>query len=579
MSDVASEQDKEHQDPQQKVAAQAAAQTAKGVFGRRPRRTGDARLTWKLVVALVAAATAAPILFVTSSLLTPTKEVWATLMDAGLLTMIGTTIALLVTVVVASTVMGAALAWLLGRYTFPGHRVFSWLMVLPLAIPAYVSGFVFLGLLDHPGPVQTGLRAVFGDDVWFPQVRSFGLCAAVLVFSYFPYTYFLTRAALKKQAASTYEAARAMGAGPLSAAVRVVLPLTRPTLAIGGALVAMETLTDFATVKYFGVPTLSEGIYRVWIGQYNREAATELAGVVMLFALTLILFEQFARRKARFNQQTGGQTLQPIPLRGSAAAWAVTACVTVTLITVVVPVTQLLVWSGPQGISVLSQSRYWEYVGNTTLISLVAAVLCVFVGLLLASAVRLCGRSSISRLASVATIGYAVPGPVVAIGVLAMSVGLGTVLKHAGLPWASALMTGTFAAVLYAYVVRFLTVAWGPLSASLENQSPTLTSAALALGAKPVEVIRRLYWPTLRPSLAVAFVLVAVDVLKELPIIVLLRPFGFETLAMWVFQRASESQWEAAGPPALTIVAIAMIAVIWAFRGELAAESAGQEKK
>lgn len=553
--------------------------TAQGAILRRWRRSGDARPTWQAVVAVIAVAVISPVAFVTSSLLTPTKEVWATLMDAGLPTMMGTTVALATLVVAASTALGAALAWLLARYTFPGQRVFSWLMVLPLAIPAYVSGFVFLGLLDHPGPVQTALRAGFGDDVWFPEVRSFWLCAAVLVFAYFPYPYIMARAALKTQAASTYDAARAMGAGPLSAAVRVVLPLTRPALVIGGSMVAMETLTDFATVKYFGVPTLSEGIYRVWIGQYDREAATELAGVVMLFAVTLIVCEQWARRRARFTQQTGGQTVRPIRLRGSAAVWAVTACVTVLLVTVVVPVAQLVAWSGFGGAGVAVQGRYWEYLGNTAVVAVIAAVLCVLVGLMLGSAARLSGSPATTVLSRIATVGYAVPGPVVAIGVLAMSVGLGTLLKMLGMPWGSAFMTGTFGAVLYAYVVRFLTAAWGPIQAGLENQSPTLTSAALALGAKPTEVIRRVYWPTLRPSLAVAFVMVAVDVLKELPIIVLLRPFGFETLAMWVFQRASESQWEAAGPPALTIVAVAMIPIIWVFRSELAAESAGQEKK
>ncbi|MGB3594934.1 MAG: ABC transporter permease subunit, partial [Ornithinimicrobium sp.] len=281
--------------------------------GKRVKNTaGDGRRPWQLVVLALAVLTTVPVLLVVGSLLTPDAATWSFLVDLGLTSMVLTTLALVLVVVTGSIVMGAGLAWLVGRYRFPGQRWFSWLLVLPLAVPAYVMGFAYIGLLDHPGPIQTGLRQVFGPDVWFPEVRSFGACALVLIIALYPYPYILARAALREQSSTTYDAARALGAGPLTAARLVVLPLARPSLAAGGLLVAMETLTDFATVQYFNVQTVSVGIHQVWVGMYNRVAASELAGVVLMFAVLVLAFERIGRGGARFHQQGGGgRSLEP----------------------------------------------------------------------------------------------------------------------------------------------------------------------------------------------------------------------------------------------------------------------------
>ena len=539
---------------------------------RRRRRQGDGRRAWRLVVLAVAALVVLPVALVAAALLTPTADVWSFLWDTGLAAMLANTVGLMVAVVAGTLVLGAGLAWLVGRYRFPGQRWFSWLLVLPLAVPAYVLGFVYVGLLDHPGPVQTALRAWLGPDVWFPPVRSFPMAVAVLSLAFYPYVYLLARAALTEQSATTYEAARVLGQGPLRAGLRVVLPMARPSLAAGAALVAMETLTDYATVQYFNVETVSVGIYRVWNGMYDRVAATELASLVLLFALAVIAMERLARGRARYHQQGGGRRVEPVQLSGRTAWAATAACAAVVGVTFVVPVVQLVAWSSVSTLQATGgglDARYLSYLANSLTVAALAAAGCALLAVLVASATRLGGGRSTRSLARLATVGYAVPGPVVAIGVLAMLAAVDAVLDAVGLPWGGVLVTGTLAGLLYAYVVRFLALGYNSVDASLEKLAPTITDAALTLGAGPRRVVRRIHLPLVRSGVGVALVLVAVDALKELPIVLLLRPFGFETLAVWVYQLASESRWELAGLPALTIVVIALVPVVLLFRRTL----------
>lgn len=514
-----------------------------------------------------------PVALVAASVLTPDTEVWAFLWRTDLLEMVTTTVALLVLVVALTSVLGGGLAWLVGHYRFPGQRAFSWLLVLPLAVPAYVLGFVYVALLDHPGPVQTALRRVFGDDVWFPQVRSLPTAVLVLSLAFYPYVYLLARAALREQSATTYEAARMLGAGPVRAAVRVVLPLARPSLAAGAALVAMETLTDYATVQYFNVETVSVGVSRIWNGMYDRAAATELASLVLVFAVVVIALERAARGRARYHQQGGGaRPIDPVRLRGWRAAAATGTCLAVVVVTFVTPVLQLAAWSsaaalrsGDSGID----PRYLQYLTNSLVVAGTTAAACGAVAVTVTSASRLGGGAGTRSLVRLATVGYAVPGPVVAIGVLIMVAALDDLLDALGLPGGGVLVTGTLVGLVYAYVVRFLALSVSSVDASLEKLTPSMTGAALTLGAAPRRVVRRVHLPLVRSGLGVALVLVAVDALKELPIVLLLRPFGFETLAVWVYRLASESHWEMAGLPALTIVAVALVPVVLLFRPTL----------
>jgi iron(III) transport system permease protein len=544
--------------------------TGRPIAGGGRSRVHDGRRAWLFVTLLVAVAVVLPVGLVGASILSPSVDVWAQLWRTDLPEMLVTTVGLMLGTVAGTVVVGASLAWLVGRYRFPGQRAFSWLLVLPLAMPAYVLGFVYVGLLDHPGPVQTTLRGWFGQDVWFPEVRSFPLAVVVMTLALYPYVYLLARAALREQSASTYEAARVLGQGPLAAARRVVLPLARPSLAAGAALVAMETLTDYATVQYFNVTTVSVGISQVWNGMYDRNAAAELASLVLLFAVAVIAFERLARGRARYTQDgAGARPVENVRLHGWRAWCAAAACTAVIAVTFAIPLAQLLAWTQPSMLRTAAgglDPRYAGYLGNSLLVAGAAAAVCAVLGVVIASATRLSGDRVTRALARAATVGYAVPGPVVAVGVLLLTAAGASALDTLGLPGARVLATGTVGALVYAYVVRFLALGYNSVDASLEKLPPSLTSAALTLGARPRAVVRRVHLPLVRSGVGVAVVLVAVDALKELPVVLLLRPFGFETLAVWVFQLASESRWEQAGLPALTIVAVAVLPVVLLFR-------------
>jgi iron(III) transport system permease protein len=514
----------------------------------------------------------APVLAVVVGVVTAGSAPWSRVGGSGWAGLLGSTLALLALVLLGSVALGGGLAWLTTAYRFPGRRWLQWLLVLPTAVPAYVLGLVWSSLLSYPGPVQSSWRAVLGDETPFPPVRTLPVAAAVLVLTLYPYVYLLARVAFRSTAATPYGAARTLGLSPLQAARRVVLPLARPSLAAGGLLVSLEVLSDFATVQYFGVDTLSVGIYRVWRGQFDRPAATVLALLVLLLALALLAGERLLRRGARYSPAVRDTTPMPaVRLTGCRAFAATAACSTVLLLAVVVPLVTLLVWSsttplrGPGGsldLTVLAAA------GNSVLLAAQAAAVVVVVSLLLVHASRVDRRKRV-RLGVQATVsGYAVPGPVLAIGALLVLAAGREALDALGVPGGAGLVTGSVAAVLLVYTARFLALGFITTDARLSSVSPSLTSAALSLGARPRRVLTRVHLPLARSGTAVAAVLVAVDALKELPIVLLLRPFGFDTLAVRVWQLAADSRYEMAGLPALAIVVVAMVPVVLLFRGD-----------
>jgi iron(III) transport system permease protein len=512
----------------------------------------------------------APVAAVAMGAIVPDTEVWRHLWATRLPEMIATTVGLLVAVAAGTFMLGTGLAWLVSAYSFPGRRALSWLLVLPLAMPSYVLGFVFLALLDFPGPVQTAWRALAGPDAWFPEVRSIPGAALVLSLALYPYVYLLARGALREQAGRTLEAARVLGLSRLRAARRVVLPLARPSIAAGLALVMMETLTDFATVQYFNVQTVSVGVYRVWRGMFDRDAAGELAAVVLLFAVAVLLIERALRGRARFHQ-SGGRPhgLEAEQLTGW-RAWAATAtCAGVLLAAFGLPVLQLLAWAWQPAVrsaEPLLDPRFIGYLGNSALLAAIAAGAAVAAGLLVSHASRLSGERRVQRAAQLVTLGYAVPGPVVAVGVLLVLVALDGPVSALGLPGTRALATGTIIGVVYAYVTRFIAVGYNSVDSSFEKVPPSTTMSALTLGAVPRRVLIRVHIPLARAGIGVGLALVAIDALKELPMILLLRPFGFDTLSVWVWQLAAESRWQDAALPALVIVAAATVPVLLLFR-------------
>ncbi|TKV28519.1 iron ABC transporter permease [Arthrobacter sp. NamB2] len=548
---------------------------------RRVRTYGVGRPGWSALVIAVAVVIATPVLAV---VLDGVGSIGDSAPPRGLAGMVLTTLALMLGVGAGSLVVGGGLAWLVTAYRFPLRNLLVWLLVLPLAMPAYVLGFIFLSVFDVAGPVQSFLRSVFGAGVWVPEVRSLPAAVLVMSLSLYPYVYLLARSALIEQSAGTYDAARTLGASRGRALRRVLLPLARPSLAAGLALVMMETLTDFATVQYFNVQTVSVGVYLVWKGTFDFHAATQLAVLVLLFAVAVLTGERALRGRARYHQHGGrGQGVQPELLRG-ARGWAATAaCVAALAAGFLIPVAQLLVWAAGQlfsDASALTDARFADYLVNSLVVAGITAAGCVMLSMMIGHAIRLGGGRLVSFAAQLTTFGYAVPGAVVGIGVLLSFAAADDALERAGVPGGTGLVvTGSVLGILYAYVIRFLAPAYQSVSASLEKIPPTVTFSALSLGAAPRRILGRVHFPLARPGVAVALMLVVIDAVKELPIVLLLRPFGFTTTSVWVYELARENFWEKASLPALVIVAVAVVPVFVLVRQTRRNESLGRLAK
>lgn len=530
----------------------------------RPRLPlGAGRPGWSAAVLVVAVLIASPVLAVAvRALLQGGLQ-----LPGGVGGMVLTTLALTVLVALGTAVLGTALAWLVSVHEFPGRRWLSWVLVLPLAMPAYILGFVFLSTFDYAGPVQSSLRAVLGPDLGALPVRSLGGAVVVLVLTLYPYVYLLVRAALSDLAPSAYDAARTLGASPARAFRTVLLPLARPSLAAGLALVTMEVLTDFATVQYFNVRTVSVGVYLTWKGSYDVASAVSLASLVLLFAVAVLGVERALRGGARYHQRGGrGRGLERRALSRPRALAATAACSVVAALAFGLPVVRLVTWawSAIGTDNPLVDDRFADHLTSSVAVALVAAVSCVLVSVVLAHALRLGGGRWVRGAAQVTTFGYAVPGAVVGIGVLAIFAELDRFLD------VGALVTGSVLGILLAYVVRFTAPAYQAVDASFGRIPPTVSASAMTLGAGPTRLLARVHLPLARSGVAVALTLVVVDAVKELPLVLLLRPFGFTTLSVWVYELASENFWERAALPALLIVLVAVVPVALTFRNRAA---------
>jgi iron(III) transport system permease protein len=535
-----------------------------GELPLRRRQRWCALEPWALASGVVALVVATPILVIASSLLTPTLEVWQHLWQTQLPELLGNTLALIGGVGVGVAVVGTGLAWLVTRYRFPGCRVFEWLLILPLAVPAYVIGFVFLGLFDYAGPVQTWLRGLFGRGVWFPDMASYGGVVFVMTCVLYPYVYMLARTAFLEQSGSALEAARTLGVGRLTVFWRVALPLARPSIAAGMLLALMEALADFGLVAMFNYPTFTVAIYRVWFGLFDRVAATELAGLLLMFTMLLYVVERRLRGRARFYQMgSGSRPAVPTSLIGW-KAWAASGIAALVVgVAFVLPVAQLLVWTvgGAE-----YDERYGQFMLNTLAVAGSTALVAVAAAVVVAYGRRL-SRNWLVRLAgSVANMGYALPGSVIAVGVLGplafFDQALDGWLRAVWGVSSGLLLTGSMVGLVFAYVVRFLAVSCQTVEASLVKVTPGMDMAGRSLGAAPGRVLWRIHLPLIRSGLCGAAILVFVDVMKEMPATLLLRPFGYETLAVRVWQLTSEGLWEAAALPALTIVGVGMLPVL-----------------
>ena len=521
---------------------------------------------WTIGAWLVAAVALAPIAVVCSALLSPAGAVFGHLWRTVLGGYVVNTVALAVLAGALAAALGVGCAWVVATRDFPGRRFLSWALMLPLAVPAYVIGYVYTDLLEFAGPVQSGLRAVFGwQGAVLPPIRSLGGASLMLGLVLYPYVYLLARTAFAGQAKALFEAARVLGADRRRAFWGIALPAARPVIAGGVALVMMETVADYGVVEYFGVATFTTGIFRTWLLLGERDAALLLAACLFGLVALLVLGERLARRGRFSNPLAPSGAAGLLPLGGWRGAVASVGVAAPLLLGFVVPVLVLARYAIEVGDPLLGRG-FAAFVQASVSIAGMTAAAAVAVALWLAYCERLSPHPATRIAIGTATLGYALPGAVVAVGVLvpltAIDLALARSLRD-GFGWNTGLLlTGTGAALVFACVVRFLTVAYNACHGGLAQIHLRLDDAARTLGAGPGRVLRQIHAPLLRGSVATASLLVFIDVMKELPATLILRPFNFETLATRVYRLAADERLAEASTAALAIVLVGVVPAI-----------------
>ncbi|MSQ49660.1 MAG: iron ABC transporter permease [Betaproteobacteria bacterium] len=515
-----------------------------------------------------------PILAVLGSVFGPAGDTWAHLARTALGKYVVNTTLLVLLVAVGVVSIGVLSAWLVTAYRFPGQRVLEWALVLPLAMPAYVMAYVYTDSLQFIGPLQTALRVATGwqaREYWFPEIRSVPGAAVILALALYPYVYLLARTAFRDISRSALEAGRLAGLSAWGSFRRVALPIARPAIAAGAALALMETLADFGTVSYFALEVFTTGIFKAWLSMGDVAAAGQLSACLLVFVFVVLALERANRGRAAYASASRKPS-PPQQLTGVAAGLACLACALPVLLGFVLPSGLLihLAWSDPAVRMDLAMSaRLFELIGNSSLVAGFAAVVGAMLATAMAYAARLSrgGAATVVSLAnSAAALGYAIPGAVIAVGVL---VPLGRLdnwiaggIEAAFGMKPGLLLTGTVVALVYAYLVRFLAVALHSVEAGLARVTPRMDDAARSLGATPMRALARVHAPLLAPTLASAALLLFVEVMKELPATFALRPFNFDTLAIEAYKLAKDERLAEAALPSLVIVAIGLVPLL-----------------
>ncbi|MCO5125918.1 MAG: iron ABC transporter permease [Rhodobacteraceae bacterium] len=532
---------------------------------------------WSLAALLIAGLVLLPILSVVAIAFRPSENIWPHLISTTLPRYLGNTAILTLGTGMLAAAVGTGAAWLVTMYRFPMSRLLEWLLLLPLAIPAYVGAYALVDFLEYSGPVQTALREAMGwasaRDYWFPAIRSRSMAVVVLSAALYPYVYMMARAAFREQSAGSYEVARALGAGPFGLFLRVGLPLARPAIAAGAAIVMMETVNDFGVVDFFGVQTLTTGIFSVWLESRNAGGAAQIACVLLTVILVLVGLEKTSRRHSRYyHSARQPRPVARVPLTGGAGAIALGLCLVPFVMGFVLPLAVI-------GTHAIANPEAWVSKGlgaaffNTLTVAGSAAALTVVAAVVMVYGVRLTGRRLPRLLLPATTIGYAAPGAVLAVGILIPMAALDhrvadLVLAVTGND-PGLLITGTAAAIVLAYGVRFFAIAQGALDTAFGRVSPSLPMAARSLGRSAGGALREVYLPLMKGSVGTALLLVFVDGVKELPATLLLRPFNYETLATRVHEKASLENLGDAAPPALLVIAVGLMAVGLMARAQL----------
>jgi iron(III) transport system permease protein len=486
------------------------------------------------------------------------SHLWSTVLPEY----VGNSLAIAAIVAVLAAIGGIGCAWLVAVFDFPGKRIFEWALVLPLAMPAYVVAYAYTDFLQFSGPVQSALRAAFGwqaHDYWFPQIRSVGGAGVLFAMVLYPYVYLLTRNAFLERSPRMWDAARTLGVGPWATFFKVSLPLARPAAAAGIALALMETLADYGAVAYFGVPTLTTGIYKSWYTFSDRTAAAQLAAVLLVAVTVLMILEQKSRGRARYYAVGSRTRTQPaMPLRGRAGWSATLFCALPVVLGFLLPLAILLRLLSREE-SVELGLRYFGWLKNSVVLAGATALIAIVICVLLAYAARVTKSRLQAACNRVVSMGYAVPGAVIAVGILIPLSRLDAWGAENGLRF---VLTGSVLALIYAYLVRFLAVSFQTVQSGLVKITPSMDASARILGYGLGAMLMRVHAPLLWRSVLTAGLLVFVDVVKELPATLTVRPFNFDTLAVITHQLASDERLGEAALPALTIVMIAFVPVL-----------------
>ena len=534
---------------------------------RRSKKSGGT--AFAIVAWIVALACLLPMVAVALAAATGGTDTIRHLMETVLAGYAGTTLVLVLLVAIGTGMVGVGAAWLVTMTRFPGVRLLEVVLVLPLAFPAYVLAYAYTFILDHPGIVQTTLREVTGwgpRDYWFPEIRSVGGAALMLVLVLYPYVYLLARAAFVQQSAGAFLAARALGNTSLQAFWRVSLPMARPAIASGVLLAVMETIADFGTVSYFGVQTFATGIYTSWFSLGDRTGAAQLALCLLGFALALALAERTTRGRARYHHAGKQQAkMPPVELRGGQAALAIVFCALPVLLGFVLPVL-VLFEMGLESEQSLFSKRYLGFLQNSVTLAMTAAMLTVGAAICLGFYQRLRPGRPSALAGHVSRLGYAVPGGVIAVGLMVPFAAFDNALDA----WMRAnfeirtglLITGSIWLLVAAYMVRFMAAALGAYEGGQATLHANMDAAARSLGQGPLGMLRRVHLPILTPSLMTALLIVFVDVMKELPATLIMRPFNYDTLAVQAYRLASDERLEGAAVPSLVIMLVGLLPVI-----------------
>lgn len=538
-------------------------------FFSRPIRQTGSRL-WNTLTISIAALVSIPVLTVLFNIFVPAGEVWSHLASTVLPEYVKNSIWLMLGVGTGVFILGVGTAWLVTMCRFPGRNLFDWALILPMAVPAYLMAYTYTDFLSFTGPVQSMIRDFTGwgaGNYWFPNIRSVQGAILVMSFVFYPYVYLLSRSAFLEQSESLLEASRSLGSTSFQSFYKIALPLARPSIAGGMALALMETLNDFGTVDYFGVQTFTTGIYRTWFGLGEPVAAAQLSAFLLLFILFLILMERWSRNKINYKQSGTGRFkhITRYNLKGL-KKWGTTIACSIPLIfgflLPVIILTEMMISNFDAAVD----SRFLQYGLNTLLVGTIAGTLALMIALVMAYGVRLNPTLATRAATRIGSMGYAIPGSVIAVGVLIPFGWFDNTLDD----WMRStfgistglILSGTIIALIFAYIVRFLAVSFTTVESSLSKITPNMDEAAEGLGYRFNQILRKVHMPMMSGSLFAAIILVFVDVIKELPATLIVRPFNFDTLAVQVYRLASDERLAESSGAALAIVLVGIIPVI-----------------